>query len=191
MELESIGTVIAERTYQLEGGGNVLVRVGMPVLFPEGGNHYCPFEIDGLYADTMISRAGGVDSVQALVLALQRIRIILEHSEVPVLGLDEHDGTFGLPPPHRGLDMIKSLETAARVDELVREAAKNLIQSVQAVHETEDEVVFKQYRRRAAPLVAGVYEYILHDLWVAFPDLEPEDMRRSSGPKGGPTAEAT
>ncbi len=97
MELESIGTVIAERTYQLEGGGDVLVRVGMPVLFPEGGDHYCPFQIDGLYAETMISRAGGVDSLQALMLALQKIRITLEHSEVPVLWLDEHDRTFGLP----------------------------------------------------------------------------------------------
>ena len=98
MELEPIGTVIAERTYQLEGGGNVLVRVGMPMLFPEGGNHYCPFQIDGLHAGTKISRAGGVDSLQALVLALQQIRIILEHSEVPVLWFDEHDRTFGLPP---------------------------------------------------------------------------------------------
>ncbi|MEN3953595.1 hypothetical protein [Iodidimonas sp. SYSU 1G8] len=98
MNLESIGTVIAERTYQLEGGGDVLVRVGIPVLFPEGGDHYCPFQIDGLNADTVISRAGGVDAVQALVLAFQKIRIVLEHSEVPVLWLGRHDRTFGLPP---------------------------------------------------------------------------------------------
>lgn len=89
MELESIGTVIAERTYQRDGGGDVIVRVGMPVLFPEGGNHYCPFEIEGLYAHSMISRAGGVDAIQALVLALQKIRIILEHSEIPVRWLDD------------------------------------------------------------------------------------------------------
>ncbi|MEN3953596.1 hypothetical protein [Iodidimonas sp. SYSU 1G8] len=87
--------------------------------------------------------------------------------------------------------MIKSAETATRVDKLVREAAKNLIRSVQAVNETEDEEVFKAYRRSVAPLVAGLYEYILHDLWVAFPDLEPDDMRRGSGPKESPTGEAT
>jgi hypothetical protein len=76
--------------------------------------------------------------------------------------------------------MIKSAETATRVDELVRAAYKSLNESIRTVQATEDEETFRDYRRRAAYVIAGLYEHILHDLWGAFPELEPEDMRRDA-----------
>lgn len=77
---------------------------------------------------------------------------------------------------------MKSAETAARVDQLVRDAFISLNESIRAAQETETQQDFETYRHQAAVVIAGLYEYILHDLWVAFPDLEPEDMRKGRGP---------
>ena len=79
--------------------------------------------------------------------------------------------------------MIKSAETAARVDQLVRDAFVSLNESIRAAQETETQQDFEAYRHRAAVVIAGLYEYILHDLWMKFPELEPEEMRKPSSPK--------
>ena len=71
-KLEDVGNVIAERELELADGRTVQVVIGQPQLFPEGGSFYCPIRITGIGKEK-IMRVGGVDSVQALVLALQAI----------------------------------------------------------------------------------------------------------------------
>jgi hypothetical protein len=104
LELDPIGTVIATRIYRRDGGGDVILRVGLPVPFPEGDNFFCPYAIEGLSVDRTISRAGGVDAIQALLLALQKIRITLENSGAGVFWLDDADPDLGLPPLHPGAE---------------------------------------------------------------------------------------
>lgn len=63
----------------------VRFRLGRPV---QGGKDwYCPFEVDGL-GETRVELAYGGDSVQALVLALAKLRVVLG-----TMALD-HDGTL-------------------------------------------------------------------------------------------------
>jgi len=64
-----LGPVIARREYDLSDGGKVILEVGTPR--PEGANEnwFCAFRILGLGYDAGLS-AGGVDAVQALILAL-------------------------------------------------------------------------------------------------------------------------
>ena len=68
----TIGTVIAERTLDLTPDAKVVVRIGKPRKFRGGGDYFCPFEIR--WPDrSRIARAGGVDAVQALDLALKMV----------------------------------------------------------------------------------------------------------------------
>jgi len=71
-DLEDVGNVIAERELDTSDGRTVKVLIGQPQPFPEGSSYYCPIQITGIGKD-MVMRAGGVDSVQALLLALKMI----------------------------------------------------------------------------------------------------------------------
>lgn len=98
----SLGTVIAIRELVLKdenGDRPVTVRIGMPRPFDDGQDYFCPFEIDGM-GKTTVQRAGGVDAVQALRLAMTMIGITLYASEEAKAGqlrwLDEY-GDLGFP----------------------------------------------------------------------------------------------
>jgi len=68
-----LGEVIATRKLTLDGGTEVTVHVGRPCSPPEwNSNFYCPYQIIGLGSER-VRRVGGVDSMQALVLALEAI----------------------------------------------------------------------------------------------------------------------
>lgn len=73
---------IFDRVYQ-SPLGDVKVRVCAPVSF---GNYWeVTAEIDS--ADrTWTQTTGGVDSLQALILTLQRLRLTLAHQVVPEVG---------------------------------------------------------------------------------------------------------
>jgi hypothetical protein len=75
-----IGTVIANRVLSLAPGGKVVVTIGQPRPFPGGKNFFCPFKVEGL-GHGNITRAGGVDAVQALQLALQMVGTVLYTSQ--------------------------------------------------------------------------------------------------------------
>ena len=73
VDLEDVGIVIAERELDSADGRTVQVLIGQPQPFPEeGGDYYCPFQITGIGND-MVMHLAGVDSVQALLLALKMI----------------------------------------------------------------------------------------------------------------------
>ena len=72
MKLKTVGVIIATREIDIDGNRKVLVTIGTPREFPEGGNYFCPYQISGM-GNGRVRYAGGADSVQALELALQVI----------------------------------------------------------------------------------------------------------------------
>jgi hypothetical protein len=72
MKLESVGTIIATRDLDLEGGEPVLITIGAPRQTPGHPDYYCPFMIAGL-GSGKIRYAVGFDTMQALDLALRTI----------------------------------------------------------------------------------------------------------------------
>jgi hypothetical protein len=75
-----LGKVIAQRVFDRSDGGVVVVSIGAPQPFEDGRDFYCPYQIEGLSAPRE-SRAGGVDGIQALTLALQKVATDLYLSE--------------------------------------------------------------------------------------------------------------
>jgi hypothetical protein len=68
-----LGEVIAKRRLSVTGQPalEIWVVLGTPGPFPDApdGDHYCPYQIKGI-GDEELRYAGGVDSLQALELAL-------------------------------------------------------------------------------------------------------------------------
>jgi hypothetical protein len=90
LEARPLEEIIVERRLSRGDGRPVIVRIGKPVPYPDGDNFYCPFDIAGLDR-VILSRAGGVDGVQALQLAMRKIGVILKvHNE------ETGDGLFWL-----------------------------------------------------------------------------------------------
>ena len=101
MKLTSVGEVIAVRHLRVTGAdATVTVMIGKPKPFPDGQDYYCPYQIRGLGSEG-VRYAGGVDSVQALVMALEGIRTTLSTSQEAKAGrlnwLDQSDLGFPLP----------------------------------------------------------------------------------------------
>jgi hypothetical protein len=75
--------VIARREYQLtigDGTTPVVVQVGKPAPFPDApyGDWYCPYTIEIPNDESWHREAGGVDALQALLLAISAIRAHLD-----------------------------------------------------------------------------------------------------------------
>jgi len=86
--------VIAERRYQVRGMADLVLRIGKPEPFPDGQDFLCPYEIDGPLTQRRF-RFGGVDAVQALLLAVAGATVDLELCEEAVRGLLSLDGAVG------------------------------------------------------------------------------------------------
>ena len=71
-KLENVGEVIATRSLTLDGTKQAKVLIGKPQRFPNGENWYCPYQTLNVGLDRVLC-AGGVDEVQALILALSMI----------------------------------------------------------------------------------------------------------------------
>lgn len=80
--------------------------------------------------------------------------------------------------------MIKSAETAARIDQLVKEALKSLNESIRVVQDSESQCDFDEYRRRTAVVFHELHKYILDDLWVNFPHLRPNEADEMFSKRG-------
>ncbi|GIJ42583.1 DUF6968 family protein [Micromonospora andamanensis] len=93
MGLYELGEVVAERRIAAvtpdDVTSEVVVRFGRPHPDPlPGGDWRCPFQIEGL-ADGAVDAAYGVDSLQALLLAVYSVRLLLtEHAERTSARLD-------------------------------------------------------------------------------------------------------
>jgi hypothetical protein len=103
MKIENIGTVIAER--ELDGQDNgkpckVIVRFSKPRQFAdEAGDDsswYCPYSIASPKGERL-SYAGGVDSLQALRLAIQKAALELRtlYADLRSKWCGENDPGFG------------------------------------------------------------------------------------------------
>jgi len=69
MSEHELRTVIARREFEC-GSEKVILEIGTPYPVDEGRNWFCPWRISGLGFDK-VRRTGGVDSMQALYLAMQ------------------------------------------------------------------------------------------------------------------------
>ena len=98
MELSSVGSVIATREFSLAGEVPVSVIIGKPEPFPDGHGYYCPYQILGM-GDQQVRYAPGEDTVQALILALERIGTDLYRSPEAKAGLLTFNGSRDLDFP--------------------------------------------------------------------------------------------
>jgi hypothetical protein len=80
VELTTVGQVIATRSIRYEESKDVafVVKIGLPQPFRDGGDFYCPVQITPSPGDDLpVSYSVGIDSVQALQLALKNAGGIL------------------------------------------------------------------------------------------------------------------
>ena len=103
MKLKDVGTVVATRKLLLDGAQKVAVLIGKPEPFPDEQDWYCAYQIVGI-GSGRVWWAGGVDPVQALILALQGAGAALVSSsefEAGRLSWDAGtvEGDLGFPLP--------------------------------------------------------------------------------------------
>ncbi len=109
MKLENVGVVIASRELTLDETGKVTVLIGKPQQFGDI-DWYCPYQIIGIRSGK-VKRAEGVDSVQALVLALSIVGAKLYCSQEYEAGRLSWDGgtvkgDLGFPVPPNIQDVL-------------------------------------------------------------------------------------
>lgn len=94
----TLGPVIAVRTFELEGGGAVTLKIGQPQELEE--HHWCcPWQLVGT-GNEAIHAAHGIDAVQALQLTFQMIGADISKME----RLRFHGSRdLGLPTPEETL----------------------------------------------------------------------------------------
>jgi hypothetical protein len=96
-KLEEIGESIAERTLVM-GADAVIVTIGKPQPFDDGEDYFCPYSIEHA-GQKKVSYAGGIDTVQALQLAMKKIGIDLAHlaktQGAPIAWLPDTPGDTG------------------------------------------------------------------------------------------------
>ena len=114
MKLESVGEIIATRELDLAGSEEKLtVSIGIPKKFPDSSDYFCPFEIRRLRSGK-VSYAGGIDGIQALLLALKKIGAELYTSEEAKSGAllwkGARKGNLGFPVPDSLSDIVTSSE---------------------------------------------------------------------------------
>ena len=103
MQLTDIGQLCASRTLTLTKNNlmhEVKITIGNPQKFSDGNDFYCAFQITGI-GDEKVNWSGGIDAVQALLVALEAIGILLTNSEEYKQGKlsweGSTDGILGFP----------------------------------------------------------------------------------------------
>jgi len=91
-----LGTIIASRTLREADGARVTVQFGRPRRSDK--DWLCPFRIVGLSND-VVHRAYGVDSLQALQLAIDAARAMVRSCGRPLDWLGQSDLGFGRTVP--------------------------------------------------------------------------------------------
>jgi hypothetical protein len=88
------GPIVAERLFELNGQPrSVRVRIRKPRRDPKTGNHWCTFEVSGL-AKAMAFKVWGIDSLQALQLAVRAAGELLREEGHDITWCGEHDLGF-------------------------------------------------------------------------------------------------
>jgi hypothetical protein len=89
----SIGRIVASRKLEIEGipGQQVTISIGMPR--PDSrGRWRCPLLVEGM-GEAKVQTAGGADSLQSLLQAIERIRLELEETGRRFFWLDTEFGS--------------------------------------------------------------------------------------------------
>jgi hypothetical protein len=76
--------------------------------------------------------------------------------------------------------MLSNKSTAAEVEKMLRECSDILNESIRRVMETCPEEEFKAYRRIIGRIMADVYLDVLQAIHRAYPELEPEELKRKA-----------
>ncbi len=102
MKIDKVETIIATRELILIDGKKVSVIIGKPEKFPDSDDYYCPYQIMGIGRES-VRYAGGIDSVQALILTLNMIGSDLYTSKEAKAGIlrwvGGERGDLGFPVP--------------------------------------------------------------------------------------------
>lgn len=111
MKINKIETIIATRELALGDDKKVVIIIGKPEKFPDYEDYYCPYQIVGI-GNENIRYAGGIDGVQALLLALNMIGADLYTSNEFKAGIlswksGEKDN-IGFPVPDVLRDLVSS-----------------------------------------------------------------------------------
>ena len=108
-------TVVVEREYQLLAKGRkkktVVLQLAKPRPFPDGRDYYCVYRLQGLGDGDHTGRAGGVDGMQALYLAMQMAHVSLVCSCAYKEGRLTWLGSFDL-----GLPVMQAIEDLIKAD---------------------------------------------------------------------------
>ena len=120
------GAVIAERRLKPPGasGRFVVVSLGTPRKTSDDRNWECPFRISGAGV-RRVAYGYGIDAFQALTLALEGIRHVLDRLETPLVWdgvFDDHSGFHRIVPwipgPRRG-DRMSIRKGTMRLERMV------------------------------------------------------------------------
>jgi len=77
---DDLGDVVLTREFEHKEGGRALLIIGKPVPSKEGGDYECPFKFIGL-GNEKVRWTSGVDGLQALMLCIQRAKILFEQNQ--------------------------------------------------------------------------------------------------------------
>lgn len=76
--------------------------------------------------------------------------------------------------------MISNKETAKEIEQIMRQCSAALNDSVRLVMDTSPEEEFKAYRKVVASIMGNIYLEVIQPIHRGYPDLEPEEMKKSS-----------
>lgn len=121
---EGRSRVVATRSFQNDAGSTVVATVFEPTM-PEEDKWACRFQISGLPTD-VDERAYGVDGMQALMMALEGIRVHLERSGATLIWLDGEPGVLGMTP---SIPFSYGLKVQKHLTKLVDEEIVRLVEA--------------------------------------------------------------
>jgi len=99
LNLKELGVLIASRSLSFADRDDITILIGQPFIPPDyGGNFCCPYQIKGI-GDEKIRYGSGIDSLQALYIALINISTDLYPTEEARAGKVTWQGErdLGLP----------------------------------------------------------------------------------------------
>lgn len=120
-----LNQVIAERELRLAMKGRkrqkVHVRFGKPRRLPDGRDYTCVYQIEGLHDYRITRRMAGLDSIQALELAMKMAMVELVCSGAYAEGRLSWEGMYDL-----GLPVVESIRDRIKKDPKAERIAKKV-----------------------------------------------------------------
>jgi hypothetical protein len=111
MASHNIANIVVERTFTVVGGkpSVIAVKIGNPKKLSGHDDYKCENQICGL-KNNNIKHACGIDSLQALMLALERVGAEIytyqDHKDGRLRWAGDESGLLGLPIPNNIEDII-------------------------------------------------------------------------------------